>query len=584
MLSQVLGGLGEGLGPGLFSSAYSSVGWSALNDQYGYDPAMAKILLNKEGFNESSTFRIDPSTRQTLRAMFIISRLSQPAEVAAADLFAKDMQAIGLPVVSLPISDLDFGLAMRTYSFDMFIDSQSANSAPTWLYNLFDSENNIAPVPLGTNLVGYVNSTFDNNVKELLTASNQDGIGNAAKKCQEILAADLPVLPVFSKDLLIAARSELSVTTIVGNMAETIRSTALSVVRNPNFSPPLRLGFTSDFDNLDPTTSSNRADWTALHLLTEPLLSVDQQGRLKPDLAQQWSISYDGTFTTITLRPDAKFYDGHSITAKDLVTTLNWLNKNVKPSSPLYAIIKGVTRADALDQNTLRIALFKPNKFAIDSFANLFALPESRLMNNPSTLDTVRSQLLVSSGPFVLREFTQADGVYMRLNNLYFGKPGQSLEDIEALEGQTIQGTAVSLGSEVKISSSPLVLDRQPVRNATYRICVYDQNDLATKCVAGEYAGNGIYSAVLGVDARFHPGVYKVESITYGTLPHGAFIISEQKTLTIFAVPLVPTLLVTVILAVAIAIRRRELAPSRRRRRIQRERSRKRTISRRRSR
>ena len=191
MLNQSLGSFGRSLSPGLLSSAYSTIGWPTVNDQYGYDPTMAKVLLDSEGFNETSTFRIDPSTNKSLRLMTIISRLTQPQEVTAAASFAMDMQSIGLPIVSLPMSDIDFNEALRTYVFDIFIDSQSANTVPTWLYTLFDSKNDISPAPLSTNLVGYNNSTYDRYATQLLTSNRPDEIRSAAEKCQEILAADL---------------------------------------------------------------------------------------------------------------------------------------------------------------------------------------------------------------------------------------------------------------------------------------------------------------------------------------------------------------------------------------------------------
>ena len=457
MLNQSLGGFGETLHPGLFSSAYSTVGWPAAVDQYGYDPAKAQILLDSEGFNQSSPFRIDPSTGQALRLMTIISRLTEPDEVAAADLFAKDMRSIGLPIVSLPLSDIDFNLALRVYTFDFFIDSQSASAAPTWLYTLFDSKNDVAPVPLGTNLVGYSNSTFDGYVSQLLTSYRPDEIQNAAEKCQEILAADLPVLPVFSKDILIAVSPGLPVTQIVGNIDETVRSSAISILKNPDFSLPLRIGFTSDFDNLDPTTTSNQADWTALGLLTEPLLSTDQQGNLKPALAQHWTISGDGTLITISLRQNATFSNGQSITVNDVVATLNWLAKNTKPSSLLYLIMKEIEKTDVIDQKTLKISLFRPDKFAMNSFTNLFALPANRLSSNPSALNPVAGQLLVSSGPLVLREFTQTNGVYMQLNNLYFGKSHRILRISTRLKATQYRAFNYSPGSLVTISSQPLI-------------------------------------------------------------------------------------------------------------------------------
>jgi hypothetical protein len=168
----------------------------------------------------------------------------------------------------------------------------------------------------------------------------------------------------------------------------------------------------------------------------------------------------------------------------------------------------------------------------------------------------------------------------MQLNNPYFGKPAQNLESIQAFEEVTIQGTRVFSGNEVKISSSPILLGRKPVGNATYRVCIYDQNDFVTQCVAGKYAGQGRYTAALSVDSRFRAGIYRVMSTVYGTSGNGAFVIVEEKTMVIRAFPIVLTLVGTLIFVIAIAAVKRELARSRRRRKIRRI-SRKRTLSKR---
>jgi len=552
MLNQSLGTFGRSLSPGLFSSAYSTLGWPTVNDQYGYDPNKAITLLDSEGFNATSTFRIDPSTNESLRLMTIMSRLTQPQEVAAAASFAKDMQSIGLPIVSLPMTDIDFNEALRTYTFDIFIDTQPANNAPTWLYTLFDSKNDISPVPLSTNLVGYNNSTYDEYATQLLTSNRPDEIQTAAEKCQEILAADLPVLPVFSENFLIAANPRLPINQVVGSIRETIRSSVINILKIPGSPVPLRIGVSSDFDNLDPILSSNQADWIALSLLTEPLVSTDEQGNLIPALAQRWTVSGDGTVVTMVIRQNATFYNGQSITVDDVVGTLSWLAKNTRPSSPLHTIMMEIGKVDVLDQMTLRIVLVQPDRFAVNAFTNLFALPASRLSSVPSESDLAVSQLLVSSGPLILREFTQTTGVSMRLNNLYFGKSPQNLENINAFQGDTILGQLFS-GSLVTISSQPLILETQPVTNASYSVCIYDQYGVTTECAAGNYVSHGTYAAVFPVDARFHQGTYWVESTVHGNLPNGTFVILEEKTMTVRASPLIP-LIVFALLMVGVGI------------------------------
>jgi len=555
VLNKVLGGLGETLRPGLFSSAYSASGWKTYaQDPYGYNTAKAKRVLDTDGFNEipGGAFRADPFSGQPLRTMFIISRLSEPYEVAAADLFAKDMQSIGLPIISLPMSDLDFNQALRTYIFDLFIDSTVGNGAPTWLYPMFDSRNDISPVPLGTNVVGYDNSTFDDYVNKLMSASDEVQIQNATEMCQEILTHDLPVLPVFSKNILVAASSRLNVITIAGSVEETVRKTAVNLTRDSKFSRPLRIGFASDFLNLDPASSSNTADWIALRLLTEPLLTFDQNGKLQPDLAQ-WTQSY--RTLTLTISPDARFYTGQNVTANDVATTLNWLIRNARPSSSIYSIVSKVAKVDLIDRRTLRISLSFPDNFAIYRLTDLFALPASRLTSNPSTTSFLLSQLLVSSGPFVLREFTQTDGVYMQLNSQYFRQPVQNMQNFDAFESG-----GVFSGSQVEVSSSQLVISGQPVSNASYVACVYDQGGVLTQCSTGSYVGQGSYSAGWQIDSRFHSGTYRVESTLYWTLPTGTFVIFKEETMTVHPLPILDVLIfAAIILGFAVVLERRQL-------------------------
>jgi ABC-type transport system substrate-binding protein len=562
VLKNVLGGFGEKLHPGLFSSAYSISGWTRYAlDQYSYNISTASRILDAEGFNTSSQaqFRLDRLSRKPLRTMFVISRLSEPDEVATADLFAKDMQSLGLPIISLPMSDFDMTEAFRTYTFDIFIDSRTNNFAPTWLQILFDSKNDVAPVPLGTNLVGYDNSTFDKYVDEYMSASDQSELQNATEICQEILAHGLPVLPVFSKDILIAARPQLNVISVVGNLEDTIRKTAVNTTQDSRFSLPVRIGFTSEFKSLDPTTTSNLADWVALHLVTEPLLTFDQDGKAKPDLVQ-WTQSYKTL--TLSVRPGTKFYTGQNITANDVATTLNWLMTNVKPSSSIYSLENEVTRVEVIDQSTLKISLSSPDKFAIYQFTDLFALPANRLTSNPGTPDFLANQLLVSSGPFVIREFTQTEGVTMQINSLYFGQPRETVKNFDAFESGTVLGARVFSGSLVKVSSS-LIFDGQPIENASYVACVYDQDGVVSECTRGSYTGHGSYLAAWRIDSRFHSGTYRVETTLYWVLPVGEFVIFNEETMTIHRLPVFLSILVLIAImgGIVISLRLQRRAP-----------------------
>lgn len=553
-LKVVLGGYGEGLNPGLFSSSYQTAGWTRYGeDPYSYNTTTAKNILEENGFNvlPEEPYRNDPAVNQTLRTMFMFSRLSSAEDVAAADLFSNEMQSIGIPVISLPLSDLDFNQALRTYAFDVFIDSSPSSPAPTWLYPMFDSKNDIAPVPRGTNLVGFDNSTFDDQANLLMSNRNQSALQKAAENCQETLTRNLPVFPVFSKDILLAASSSVTVKPVVGSLEETIRQTAAAAVQNSSFHLPLRIGFPYPFQSLDPATSSNQADWVALGLVTEPLATLDQDGRLQPDL-----VTWNQTYRTLTLhiRQDAKYYTGQPITANDVVATLDWISRNVGSPSPLYSLAKEISRVDLMDRSTLSIALSSADNFAVYGLTNLFALPENRLVNNPITTDFLESQLLVSSGPFVLHEFTQTQNLALQLNGEYFNQPAPNIATINAY-----QANWIIPGSHVSVSPQRLTLNGQPIDNASYTVCIYDQAGAVSRCVAGVNNGQGSYSADWQIDSRFQYGNYLVESSLSWTSQTGKSVILNDERMTINPLPILEILLFLALMAGFVFLEREKL-------------------------
>ena len=224
---------------------------------------------------------------------------------------------------------------------------------------------------------------------------------------------------------------------------------------------------------------------------------------------------------------------------------------------------------------TISITLSNPDQYAIYLLADLFALPKARLSSATSTHGFLKDQLLVSSGPFVLREFTQRQGVYLQTDAQYFGQSTQ-IENIYSFE----EG-GVLPGSSAEISSLPLVVNGQPIQNASFSACAYDQSGVATECATGNQTQNGAYSAILRIDSRFHSGSYRIETSLYAVLPNGTLMIFGAKQMTI-----IPSLIIVLVLAAALliiavaAVKRRELLPLVRRRRRRRA-GRRRTVRRR---
>ncbi|MEM7334928.1 MAG: peptide ABC transporter substrate-binding protein [Chloroflexota bacterium] len=73
----------------------------------------------------------------------------------------------------------------------------------------------------------------------------------------------------------------------------------------------------SEPDSLDPATTLAPAYGIVGHLYSG-LFKLNSSLQIEPDLAASWEISEDGTVYTITLRENATFHDGRTVTADDV--------------------------------------------------------------------------------------------------------------------------------------------------------------------------------------------------------------------------------------------------------------------------
>jgi ABC-type transport system substrate-binding protein len=547
-LNEALAGYGELLNSGLFSSAYSTLGWKdEAISSYPYNPEKASALLDSIGFKQSSTgVRIDPSTKQQLRTLYIFSRLSDPENVAAADLFAKDMRSIGLPVISFPETNIDFETQTSvTYLFDMFIDTETAGAAPTWLYDLFTGANNEYPVPFASNLVGYHNATFDECAKQLITASDSDSARNAALRCQEELSLDLPAIPVYSKNLLIVTRRTFpQLVPITGSVTDTIIQTLMSITAGGQ----VRIGEVSGLSDLNPSTSLASAEMLTLRLITEPLLTFGASGTLEPGLIAQWRIGPNSTTLTLVLREGMRFQGGNPITAHDAAATFEWLINNSIPSTPLYPTLRQIKTVTEVDDHTLAISFRESNGFAAFAIANLFVLPASLLPTSDTPLALLKSGALESSGAYSLVSFVQGQEAVVRYLQPSTS-PANTELTIDGVQAQEVGGLPLG-GSEVPISSHPLTYQGEPIGNATFTVQIYNGNLGSLATLQGSYLGVGIYSVNLNLNDRFlSSGDYTIKTQLYAQLPSGAIFQFDEETLSIH-----PPLLLLQILLYLIAL------------------------------
>lgn len=109
---------------------------------------------------------------------------------------------------------------------------------------------------------------------------------------------------------------------------------------------------------VNPLLALTDADRDVTALTYAGLMGLSGKGTLVPVLAKSYTVSSDGKVYTFTIRNDARFSDGTSVTAKDVVFTVQKAQDSAL-KSPQFANWNDIS-VKAIDTHTVRFTLPKP--------------------------------------------------------------------------------------------------------------------------------------------------------------------------------------------------------------------------------
>ena len=179
----------------------------------------------------------------------------------------------------------------------------------------------------------------------------------------------------------------------------------------------ISIGMVLEPPNLDPTAGAAAAiDEVVYANVFEGLTRFAPDGSIVPGLARSWEISEDGLTYTFTLADGVTFHDGTTMTAEDVVFSLDRARAedSTNAQKPLFA---GIESVEAVDDTTVRVTLTAPDGAFLFKMAwgdAVIVAPESAETNatNP-----------VGTGPFRFSEWVQGDRVELVRNEAYWGEP-----------------------------------------------------------------------------------------------------------------------------------------------------------------
>jgi peptide/nickel transport system substrate-binding protein len=208
----------------------------------------------------------------------------------------------------------------------------------------------------------------------------------------------------------------------------------------------LRIGVTSEPATLDPLSSANTADGRSiLFNVYEGLVKPTSDAGFQPALAESYALEQAGLVYNFKLRADVKFHDGTTLTAEDVVFTLNTAIETHFSGFNQIAKVEALSDGGA---GRVVITLHEPNVEFL-SYLTLGIVP----YNNPD-----REAKPLGTGPYSIASYTTQQSLILEKNPYYWQAGVPHLDKITylfaadsdalltALQGGNIDGATITGG------------------------------------------------------------------------------------------------------------------------------------------
>ena len=177
----------------------------------------------------------------------------------------------------------------------------------------------------------------------------------------------------------------------------------------------ITVGIAQDLDDsLDPHQTVAAGTREVLFNIFEGLVKPNSDGEMIPAVVEKYTLSEDGTTYTFTLREGVKFHNGQTVTAEDVVYSINRCAAVPEgQEKPLVAAFSAVKSVEALDEKTVAVTIAQRDLEFI-SYMTAAIIPAD--YENQDTAP-------VGTGPFKFVSRTPQQDFVMERFEDYWGAP-----------------------------------------------------------------------------------------------------------------------------------------------------------------
>lgn len=181
----------------------------------------------------------------------------------------------------------------------------------------------------------------------------------------------------------------------------------------------LNAAFGNEVATLDNYMGTGREELVLARLLYDGLVSKNHEtGEFMPELASSYELVSD-TEIDFVIRDDVKFHNGQTLTADDVVYTLNTVSK--PEFGARYQIaVNWIEKAEKMDGNTVRLTMKKPYPMALEMLAGNLPIYPAEYYEKVGSQGMSANP--VGTGPYRLVSQTQgAEFTFEKFDDYYSG-------------------------------------------------------------------------------------------------------------------------------------------------------------------
>lgn len=252
-----------------------------------------------------------------------------------------------------------------------------------------------------------------------------------------------------------------------GGNTPSAAKTAAPISRAAPAGNTLRLPGAEDPPSLDPALAGDAESAAYVAEIFSGLVTLDQNLKVVPDIAEKWDVSADRKTYTFHLRQNVKFHNGQPVTAQDFKYSIERAANpaTVSPTADTYLgdivgikdklnraapDVKGVV---VVDNYTLQITIDAPKAYFLAklTFPTAYVVDKNNVEKGGRTWTDKPN----GTGPYQLKEYVRGQRIVLTKNDSFYLDPKPTIDEVDYI----LSGAGMTMYENGDLDASPVTIN-----------------------------------------------------------------------------------------------------------------------------